>query len=63
MTSYPSHPPQHTHTHTHTHTTLEKTPMTQEAADRIKETQTKKTDPDTGFIERTQEAAKKNEGK
>ena len=38
-------------------------PMTQEAADRIKEAEMKKPNPDYEFIRRTQEAAKRNEGK
>ena len=37
--------------------------MTQEAADRIKEAEMKKPNPDYDLIRRTQDAAKRNEGK
>ena len=37
--------------------------MTQEAADRIKEAEMKKPNPDYELIRRTQDAAKRNEGK
>lgn len=42
------------------HTTA-KDPTTRKDADRIKVTQMKKENPDTGFIKRTDDAAKKNE--
>jgi len=46
--------------HMQTHPTA-KDPTTQKDADRIKVTQMKKENPDTGFIQRTEDAAKKNE--